>query len=448
MLYTRKIRLTYTHKRWQPPLLLRIMVVGFCLSFNLTPEALAVIPGDANGDKRIDISDVKMIAQWALRARYLPPERLFRGDCYPPNYNLRPPGDGRLTDKDVHQALRMALGLEKPVELGPIVITVAGSGDFGKHWIGGYRDGPALQAQFSDPWDVTVDDRDNVYITDSFGHRVRVLTPEGFVQTVAGTGTPGYRDGPALQAQFNTPYAITLGPDGSLYIADFMNHCIRRITPDRQWVETVAGTGERGYQDGPAYQAQFAMPTSVEVHPDGSLWVADTGNHRIRRISPEGMVTTIAGSGHRGWKNGPALEAEFWGVTGLWIDRRTREVYIAEIGNNLIRKLTTSGEVVTVSGIGRNGYRDGPAEQAAFSLPFAFDQDLDGGLLIVDWGNGSIRKLKEGIVTTLAGIGLPGYEDGMAQKARFRGLMGIAVDKRGDIYCADTDNQRIRKVLR
>ncbi len=418
------------------------------LLISLVPPTWAFIPGDANGDGTVDLKDVSEILRWVSFKKPLSAEKLLRGDCYPLKGTEELPGDGYLDQKDIAYILQVAIGLKPSVDLGPVVITVAGSGNFGRYGIGGWRDGPALEALFSDPWDVAVDQRGWVYITDSYGHRIRALTPEGMVITIAGTGEPGYKDGPALEAQFDTPYAITLGSDGSLYIADNMNHCIRRITPDLQRVETVAGTGERGYQDGPATEAQFALPTDVQITSDGSLWVADTGNNRIRRIGPDGKVTTVAGSGRRGWLDGPALLAEFAGVTGLWIEEQTREVYVAEVGNHLIRKITPKGQVVTVSGIRKGGYKDGPALTASFNLPFAFGKDRDGGLLIVDWGNGSIRKLKDGIVTTLAGIGKPGYKDGLAHNAQFNGIMGIALDSRGDIYCADTDNQRIRKVIR
>lgn len=411
-------------------------------------QTWAFVPGDTNGDGTVDLKDVSEILQWVHSKGPLSAEKLLRGDCYPFKGTAELPGDGHLDQEDIAHILRMAIGLKKPVDLGPVVITIAGSGNFGRYGIGGWRDGPALEALFSDPWDVAVDQRGWVYITDSYGHRIRALTPEGMVTTIAGTGEPGYRDGPALEAQFDTPYAITLGPDGSLYIADNMNHCIRRITPDLQRVETVAGTGERGYRDGPTTEAQFAMPTDVQISSDGRLWVADTGNNRIRRIDLDGKVITVAGSGRRGWRDGPSLLAEFAGVTGLWIEETTGEIYVAEVGNHLIRKISPKGQVVTVSGIGKGGYKDGPVSTASFNLPFAFEKDRDGGLLIVDWGNGSIRKLKDGVVTTLAGIGKPGYRDGLARNAQFNGIMGIALDPRGDIYCADTDNQRIRKVIR
>lgn len=423
-------------------LMLLLLVTAF-------PGSLgAFVPGDLNRNGKIDLKDVRRLAGWVGARWRFSPEQIALGDCYPPARGSHLPGDGEIDQRDLRYALRVAVGLLPQKDLGPIVITAAGSGPFGRYGLGGYKDGPAREALFSDPWDVAIDSLGDVFITEDFGQRIRKLSNTGVVTTIAGTGIAGYRDGLSALAQFNHPKGITLARDGSLYIADSGNHCIRRISPDRQWVETVAGTGEPGYRDGPAHLALFREPSSVEVGPDGSLWVADTGNNRIRKITPLGEVITVAGSGLKGYQDGPALEAKFLGLTGLWLDRKTGEVYIAEIGNNMIRKLRPDGMVVYVSGAGRAGYKDGPLDQAVFSLPFAFDEDLDGGLLIVDWGNGSVRKMKDGVIITLAGTGKPGYQDGYALQAQFNGIMGIAVDRYGDIYCADTDNQRIRKILR
>lgn len=218
------------------------------------------------------------------------------------------------------------------------VTTLAGS------WEDGYKDGFGADAQFKVPASVAVDDAGNVYVADTNNHRIRLVSPEGEVTTLAGPLTSGYAagyaDGPAAEAKFNGPRSVALDGAGNVYVADTGNHCVRVISSDGQ-VSTLAGAKEPSYADGQGAEARFSFPAGIAVDGDGNLYVADTANHRIRKITPDGAVTTVAGSGEPGGADGPALEAQFRAPEGVAVDP-DGNIVVADTGNHRIRKVVLS----------------------------------------------------------------------------------------------------------
>jgi sugar lactone lactonase YvrE len=229
-----------------------------------------------------------------------------------------------------------------------LVTTLAGSGPGTAYGFdGALRDGPAETARFNDPSDVAVDAAGVLFVTDRLNHVIRKIAPDGQVSIFAGTGEPGSADGAGRAASFELPNRIAIDREGNLYVTegrflDFGERTygfrVRKITPDAQ-VTTLAGTGEPGYRDGPAASAQFDVPIGVAVDAEGNVYVVDSGSHRIRRISPDGSVSTIAGSGVAGYTDGPAAEAEFWYPTDVAVGPDGK-LYIADSKNHRIRIIT------------------------------------------------------------------------------------------------------------
>jgi ABC-type branched-subunit amino acid transport system substrate-binding protein len=329
---------------------------------------------------------------------------------------------------------------------GVTVSTLAGDGHLG------YRDGPGPQARFAGPiGGMAIDRQGNLYIPDPFANRIRRITPDGMVSTLAGTGSPGYVDGPIATAQFNDPTGLAVDAAGNVYVADGGNHRVRLIRPDGT-VTTLAGTGEPGYRDGPAGEAQFNEPFDVAVSSTGVLYVADAGNDRIRAISPDGMVTTLAGSGKQGFKDGPPEQAEFnapWKLTlaadgTLYV---ADGVAIFERGNHAIRRVAPDGTVSTVAGTGQPGLEDGPAMEAGFYWPEDVDVDAVGNIYVADSHSNRIRVITpEGMVYTLAGSGRMGYADGPGPEAAFLGPVGVLVDGSGHLFVSEYASLRIRVI--
>lgn len=266
---------------------------------------------------------------------------------------------------------------------------------------------------------------------------------QAFASTLAGSGTAGALDGyPATQARFNQPHGLRTGPDGTVYIADAANNQIRRITP-RGAVETVAGSSIAGNANGPALSARFNHPMAVCLGWNGELYVADSGNHRIRKIDAQGNVTTYAGS-YDSYYDGPRGSALFDYPYDLVMDSQGA-LWVTEFYYNTVRRIDVNGNVTTFAGTRAAGYADGPALQAQFNQPAGLALAADGSLIVSEWGNCRLRHISlDGQVTTLAGSGLPGFVDGAADAARFGHLDGLVLGTNGVIYVADAGNHAIR----
>jgi sugar lactone lactonase YvrE/Tfp pilus assembly protein PilE len=319
-----------------------------------------------------------------------------------------------------------------------VVSTLAGSGTAGS------SDGTGAAAQFDHPASVAVDSSGTVYVADAYNNRIRKISPAGFVSTLAGSGTAGFADGTGAEAQFNYPASVAVDSSGTVYVADINNHRIRKISPAGV-VSTLAGSGTAGFADGTGAEAQFNYPYGVAVDSSGTLYVADINNHRIRKISPAGVVSTLAGSGTAGFADGTGAAARFYQPTSVAVDT-SGTVYVADTNNNRIRKISPAGVVSTLAG-STFGFADGTGAAAQFNYPYGVAVDSSGSVYVADFYNNRIRKISPaGVVSTLAGSGTAGSSDGTGTVAQFGNPAGAAVDSSGTVYVADYNNHSIRKI--
>jgi hypothetical protein len=250
--------------------------------------------------------------------------------------------------------------------------TLAGTGQ------AGFADGPANIAQFAQPIAVAVSRRGVVYVADRDNHRIRAIDPEGSVTTLAGTGVAGLTDGPAVSAQFNQPYGVAFDEgERSLLVADYLNHSIRKIDLDSGKVSTLAGNGTAGNVDGSGADARFNQPYNVHSDGTGGFLVPDQLNHTIRRLSAAGEVTTIAGSGTAGFADGVGVAAQFNNPTGVTAGPGG-EIFVADRNNHRVRRISADGTVRTLAGTGSEGDLDGTLAEATFRRPLdvVFDHAL------------------------------------------------------------------------
>ena len=314
---------------------------------------------------------------------------------------------------------------------------------------------PATQARLSVPHGVAVDAQGNVYIAEVGNHRIRRVGTDGIITTIAGTGTRGFSGdgGPAAQARLDYPGGVAVDAKGAVYIADTDNHRIRRVGTDGI-ITTIAGTGTRGFSgdEGPAVQARLDSPFGAAVDAQGNVYIADFGNHRIRRVGTDGIIKTLAGSGkYDGFSGdgGPAVQAQLAYPRGVAVDANG-VVYIADTSNDRIRRVGTDGTITTFAGTGTQDFGDGgPAILAQLNLPYGVAVDAKGNVYSTDYGNGLIRQVgTDGIVTTIAGTGTRDFsgDEGPANKAQLDSPGGLAVDAKGVVYIADYLNHRIRRV--
>ncbi|MFO0578450.1 MAG: hypothetical protein U1A78_30975 [Polyangia bacterium] len=328
------------------------------------------------------------------------------------------------------------------------VTTLAGSAG-----MQGSADGTGAAARFSAPTSVAADGAGSLYVADTGNRTIRkVVLSTGAVTTLAGSaGLGGSADGTGAAARFYSPQGVAADGAGSLYVADTENRTIRKVVLSTGAVTTLAGSaGLRGSTDGTGAAARFDYPTSVAADGAGSLYVADTENPTIRKVVlSTGAVTTLVGSaGQSGSTDGTGAAARFNSPQGVAADG-PGSLYVADYGNHTIRKVVLStGEVTTLAGsAGMRGSTDGAGGAARFSYPRGVAADGAGFLYVADLRNHTIR-LSTGAVTTLAGsAGLPGSTDGTGDAARFSSPQGVATDGAGSLYVADYENHTIRKVV-
>ena len=334
---------------------------------------------------------------------------------------------------------------------GVVLLVVGWAAGGGRSWGGpGSTDGTGAAARFNDPVAVATDSSNHVYVADTDNSTIRKITPRGAVTTFAGTaGVDGHSDGNGAAASFDSLFGVAVDGAGNVYVADTGNNTIRKITPNRV-VTTLAGTaGDFGSVDGVGAEARFDTPYGVAADRSGNVYVADTGNNTIRKITPAGLVTTIAGdSDISGSADGMGGAAKFNAPLGIATDRASN-VYVADTGNDTIRKIAPNGMVTTVAGAaGVNGHADGTGAAATFDHPYGLATDKAGNIYVADNGNDTIRKITPSrVVTTLAGtVGIADYADGTGTAARFNDPSGVAVDNSGNVYVADPRNFTIRKI--
>ena len=329
--------------------------------------------------------------------------------------------------------------------------TIAGTGD------GGYSGdgGPATAATLREPFMCAFDPAGNLLFCESRNYCVRRIDAQtGIVTTLVGTGEAGYTGdgGPAAQAQLNEPYSLTVDTNGDIYIVDRLNVVVRKVDAATGIISTVAGTGEIGYggDGGPGTLAQMREPNDCFLDGRGGLLIADIQDQRIRRLDlGTGIITTFAGNGEkvRGGDGLPAAQASILGARAVCMDG-SGNTYIAEREGNGVRKVDHNGIMSTIAGTGERGYDGdgGPAIAAAWGAPKAIRCDAAGNIIVVDTENHAIRKIDaEGIVTTIAGGHLGGDGDGgPATAAGLERPHGCGIGPDGTLYIADSNNHRVR----
>ena len=335
-----------------------------------------------------------------------------------------------------------------------IITTIAGTGERGYAGDGG----PAAEALLSEPFMCAFDAGGNLYVAEAMNHCVRrVDAATGALATIAGTGVEGYSGdgGPATEATFNQPYSLQVDSNGDVYVVDRLNYVIRKVDAATGIISTVTGTGKSGYggDGGPGTAAQFREPNDCFLDGRGGLLIADVQDQRIRRLDlATGVITTFAGSGakERSGDGLPATQAGILGARAVCTDS-AGNTYIAEREGNGIRKVDASGIMSTLAGTGEFGYGgDGsPAFISTWGGPKAIRCDRDGNLLVVDTENHAIRRIDATTshVLTIAGGRLgAGGDDGPAHEAAMDRPHGCDVDANGNIYVADSNNHRVRVV--
>ncbi|WP_054413285.1 NHL repeat-containing protein [Hymenobacter sp. DG25A] len=335
---------------------------------------------------------------------------------------------------------------ESPRRYGYTVSTLAGSTEMG------YLDGVGTAARFDGARGIALDAKGNIYVAEIRNHRIRKITPQGVVTTVAGSGpkgkgSGGYADGLGATAQFHDPQGVAVDAQGNIYVTDGLNYRIRKISPAGM-VSTLAGSGEIGYIDGNASVAAFEALGTLVLDKLGNLYVADGHNYVIRKVTPTGEVTTFAGSGVAGYADGPGQTAKFEYFEGLTIDAQGH-IYVADRQNNRIRRVSPDGMVTTVAGSDEVGFFDGLKGEAAFSGPTGIAVDAEGTLYVADMENQAIRKISPaGVVSTIAGTGVPGITNGRATQAEFDYPFSITSDAQGTLYVTQQLGTLIRKIQR
>ncbi len=333
-----------------------------------------------------------------------------------------------------------------------IITTIAGDGKVGFQGDGGL----AIRASLNFPAGLCLDNKGNLFIADRNNHRVRKIDPDGIISTVAGTGEPdwGGDDGPATEAKLNFPSDVACGKDGTLFISDRSNNRIRKVDP-KGIITTIAGLGpaDFGGDFGPAEDALLKYPFGIELDVKGNLYIADRGNNRIRKINTQGIITTVAGDGTHFFSGdyGPATRASLAYPTDVASDKKGN-IYIADRNNNRIRKVDTLGIITTVMGLGRYEYNGDNeiASETTLHLPFALAVSSGDELILVDRNHFRVRSmnLNNGLITPIAGNGQSLFrgDGGPGSGATLESPSGIVVQPNGTVIFADKMANRLRYI--
>ncbi|WP_188689891.1 hypothetical protein [Silvimonas amylolytica] len=255
----------------------------------------------------------------------------------------------------------------------------------------GWLDGPRLNSQFFAPVGLALDKQGNMYVADRGNSMIRKISASGAVSTLAGDGSYSFQDGQGAHASFDQPQGVAVDDAGNVYVADTRNLRIRKITPDGT-VSTLAGSGTAVSQDGTGAAASFTYPRTLAMGPDGNLYVGELNVGRLRKVTPAGAVTTIAGRDLPGFADGTGPDAAFNGVTGVVVDQNGT-IYVSDFSNNAIRRISRNGVVTTLAGSGQSAVIDGIGSAAAFQGPEQLTLDAQGNLYVVEIQSGAIRRI-------------------------------------------------------
>ncbi len=331
-----------------------------------------------------------------------------------------------------------------------IITTIVGKGTVGFSGDGGL----ATMAEISYPRQTAFDRSGNLYITDRNNQRIRKVTPSGIISTIVGSGMAGYSGdgGPATMARITSPSGVVVDSLGNVYLCGGPN-TLRKVDT-AGIITTFAGTGTNGFSGdgGPATAAQIYDPQELAIDRLGNIYFADVANQRIRMVNTLGIISTVAGNGTAGFSGdgGAATLANLNFPEGVSVDE-SGNIYIAEVNNNRIRKVNMAGIISTVAGNGTSGFSGdiGPATAAEISEPTGVRNDKQGNLYIADANNSRIRKVDgSGIITTIAGNGIFAFagDGGPATAAELNASVGVNVDAAGNVYISDWNNSRVRKL--
>jgi sugar lactone lactonase YvrE len=339
------------------------------------------------------------------------------------------------------------------------VIRVAGGLRYGYAGDGG----PATLAQLSRPQGLAVDRAGNLYIADTQNNAIRKVLPNGVIVTIAGNGSWGFSGdgGPATSAQLATPSGVAVDSSGNLFISDSSNSRVRKVA-STGIITTLAGNGTPGYpgDGGPAINAQLGWPTGIAADNNGNVFIAEESTHRIRRVSPNGVIDTVAGTGIAGFggDGGPATSAQLASPVGVAVTGGG-SLFVVQLGWARVRMVSPGGTITTVACCG-TPYEfsgdGGPAISAGLFNPYGIAVDPAGNLFIADTADNRVRKVSpSGIINTVAGNGgaviydeAPLGDGGQAANAQLRYPWSVAAGNGGDIFIADTEANRIRRVTR
>ncbi|QTE39024.1 NHL repeat-containing protein [Mucilaginibacter gossypii] len=319
----------------------------------------------------------------------------------------------------------------------PTTVTVS---TFAGQSIGGSSDGVGTSASFNSPVGIATDVAGNIYVTDNWTGLIRKISPAAVVTTLAGNDKV---DMDGRGPVFWYPSGIAVDASGTIYVADSHNNRICKVSPEGV-VTTFAGSGTQGTADGPGATATFYNPGGLALDASGNVYVVHS--NLVRKISPEGVVTTLAGSGAAGSADGKGTAASFNGASDVIVDA-IGNLYVADSHNNLIRKINRGGVVSTLAGSGAKGEADGKGAAASFDTPFGLGIDAAGNIYVADRLNNKIRKVTpQGVVTTVAGTGEFGSDNGPGATATFKTPTDVAADNFGNLYVTD-GNTMIRKIV-
>jgi sugar lactone lactonase YvrE len=344
-----------------------------------------------------------------------------------------------------------AFGQTPAITLAPVITTIAGNGTAGS----GGDGGPATSAAINGPSATAIDAAGNIYIADAYSSRVRKIDITGTISTIVGNGICNFSGdgGPATSAMVCQPYGVAVDNAGNVYIADTYNYRIRKINSSGI-ISTIAGNGTATFSGdgGPSVSAAVNAPSGVTVDAAGNIYIADAGNYRVRKINSSGIISTVAGNGSAGFSGdgGPAVKASFSTTYSVAVDP-AGNIYISDIYNTRIRKVNTAGIVSTIGGNGSYGFSGdgGPATNAQISNPYGITVDAAGEVYIADTYNNRVRFINtSGIMSTIAGTGVGGFsgDGGAPTSAQLFDPYGVTVDAKGNVYVADINNQRVRKL--